>query len=166
MAHCPHCVNSLNLDYSQLGAELDVVHHSVFLTRLVAGWTSDAASRAKHQLKQSRITTHAYLSRAWDITEAPRELMNVSTADGSLVEMPRRGQHARVAVLAEDECGSTTRQKAGSVESRVNEALGTGATTLAVACPFCLTMLSDGVAARGGQMAVRDVSEILADAIL
>src|SRR5438874_1381078 len=50
-------------------------------------------------------------------------------------------------------------------QSRVAEALGTGARTLAVSCPFCLTMTTDGIAARSGDMAVRDIAEILADAV-
>ena len=165
VAHCPHCVNSLKLDYSQLGAELDVVHHSVFLAELLRdGRLTVAPDKASTET----VTYHdpCYLSRAWGITEAPRDLMNVSTADGSLVEMPRRGQHTSCCGAGGGRMWFDDPAESRVGASRVNEALETGAKTLAVACPFCLTMLSDGVAARGGQMAVRDVSELLADAIV
>src|SRR5207237_10670644 len=91
-------------------------------------------------------------------------LSQVAGVEG-IVEMPRHGRQSSC-------CGAgggrmwfddTVDKRVG--QSRVVEALGTGACTLAVSCPFCLTMTTDGVAARNGDMAVRDIAEILADAL-
>src|SRR5205814_6881733 len=101
-----------------------------------------------------------YLARVQNVTAAPRALLSRVTGEKGIVEMPRHGRQTSC-------CGAgggrmwfddTADKRVG--QSRVAEALGTGARTLAVSCPFCLTMTRDGIAARRGEIAVRDIAEI------
>ena len=169
VSHCPHCVNSFRQDYSQLGAKLDVVHHSEFLSELVRmeRLPKPTTTGGATGTGPGSVTYHdpCYLARVQGVTAAPRTLLNLAAGPGSLVEMPRHGRQTSC-------CGAgggrmwfddTADRRVG--QSRVAEALATGAQTLAVSCPFCLTMTADGLAARGSTMAVRDIAEILADAL-
>jgi Fe-S oxidoreductase len=169
VSHCPHCMNSFRQDYSQLGAKLDVVHHSEFLSELVRmeRLPKPTTTGGATGTGPGRVTYHdpCYLARVQGVTAAPRTLLNLAVGPESLVEMPRHGRQTSC-------CGAgggrmwfddTADQRIG--QSRIAEALATDARTLAVSCPFCLTMTADGLAARGSTMAVRDIAEILADAL-
>jgi Fe-S oxidoreductase/nitrate reductase gamma subunit len=169
VSHCPHCVNSFRQDYSQLGANLDVIHHTEFLDELIRGGRLkiSADKSVAGGAHSTSITYHdpCYLARVQNVTAAPRALLSRVAGPKEIVEMPRHGRQTSC-------CGAgggrmwfddTVDKRVG--QSRVGEALGTGARTLAVSCPFCLTMTTDGVAARSGDMAVRDIAEILADAL-
>jgi Fe-S oxidoreductase len=162
-------VNSFRQDYPQLGARLDVVHHTEFLNDLVRLARLPIPPNAPKGTGtgSGSITYHdpCYLSRVQGVTAQPRTLLNLTAGPGGLVEMPRHGRQTTC-------CGAgggrmwfddTPAQRVG--QGRIAEALATEAATLAVSCPFCLTMASDGLAARGSVMAVRDVAEILADAL-
>jgi Fe-S oxidoreductase len=162
-------VNSFRQDYSQLGADLDVVHHTELLEELVRAGRLKLPARASTsaETEGNRITYHdpCYLARAQGVTHEPRSLLALAAVAEKLVEMPRHGRRTAC-------CGAgggrmwfddPPAQRTG--RGRVAEAQATGATTLAVSCPFCLTMTADGLTARGGGMAVRDVAEILADAL-
>lgn len=161
LAHCPHCVNSFRQDYAQLGGDLEVVHHTTFLAELVR---DGRLALPKATAASPALTYHdpCYLARVQGETAAPRTLL---AEVGRLHEMPRHGRHTAC-------CGAgggrmwfddAPAQRIG--QSRVAEALATGAPTLAVSCPFCLIMTGDGLAARGGTLTVRDVAELLADAL-
>jgi Fe-S oxidoreductase len=169
VSHCPHCVNSFRQDYPQLGANLEVIHHTEFLDELIRKGrlkiSPDKSVAAG--AKSASVTYHdpCYLARAQNVTAAPRALLSKVAGVKGIVEMPRHGRQTSC-------CGAgggrmwfddTVDKRVG--QSRVVEALGTGACTLAVSCPFCLTMTTDGIAARNGGMAVRDIAEILADAL-
>jgi Fe-S oxidoreductase/nitrate reductase gamma subunit len=169
VSHCPHCVNSFRQDYPQLGANLEVIHHTEFLDELIRKGrlkiSTDKSVAAG--AKSASVTYHdpCYLARAQNVTAAPRALLSQVAGVKGIVEMPRHGRQTSC-------CGAgggrmwfddTVDKRVG--QSRVVEALGTGACTLAVSCPFCLTMTTDGIAARNGSMAVRDIAEILADAL-
>ena len=169
VSHCPHCVNSFRQDYSQLGANLDVIHHTEFLDELIRnGQLKISANNSVRTGEEvASVTYHdpCYLARVRNVTCAPRALLSMAAGPSGLVEMPRHGRQTSC-------CGAgggrmwfddTVDKRVG--QSRVAEALATGARTLAVSCPFCLTMTTDGIAARGGDMAVRDIAEILADAV-
>jgi Fe-S oxidoreductase/nitrate reductase gamma subunit len=168
VSHCPHCVNSFRQDYSQLGADLDVIHHTEFLEELIrSGRLKVSDNSAKSGPASTSVTYHdpCYLARVQNVTAAPRALLSKATGDKGIVEMPRHGRQTSC-------CGAgggrmwfddTADKRVG--QSRVAEALATGARTLAVSCPFCLTMTRDGIAARSGNMVVRDIAEILADAL-
>jgi Fe-S oxidoreductase/nitrate reductase gamma subunit len=169
VTHCPHCLNSFDQDYPQLGGRYDVVHHSQFLMDLVRHGRL-AVDPAKLQGAGPTITYHdpCYLARASGITEEPRQILEAIVSEGrgsKLVEMPRN-RHCTSC------CGAgggrmwfddAPAERIGA--SRVDEALSTGATTISVACPFCLLMTNDGVAAKDQAADVRDVAELLFDVV-
>ncbi len=159
ITHCPHCLNSLVNDYPQFGGHYEVLHHSQYLAALVEEGKLEVSETAARQ-----ITFHdpCYLARTHNITEQPRQLVQIS---GSLVEMKRQRQQTSC-------CGAGggrmwfddgPDQRVGV--SRVTEALETGAETVAVSCPFCLTMMTDGVAAEDAGVDVKDIAELLLEAV-
>lgn len=160
---CPHCFNTLKNEYPELGGKYEVIHHSTYLQQLI----NEGRIKPKdgESFKGKRITYHdsCYLGRANKIYEAPREVLTALDAD--LVEMKR----SRANGLC---CGAGGAQyfkepepgkKDVNVE-RIEEALATGAETVAVACPFCMTMMSDGVKNKNqeDQVKVYDLAELIA----
>jgi heterodisulfide reductase subunit D len=162
---CPHCFNIIKNEYADLGGKYEVIHHSQFLQQLI----QDGKIKLKGggSFKGRKITYHdsCYLGRANNVYEAPRSVLEALDAD--LVEMKR----CRTTGLC---CGAGGAQMFKEPEpgkkdiniERTEEALGTGATTIAVACPFCMTMISDGVKnkEREGDVKVRDLAELIAEA--
>ncbi len=162
---CPHCFNTIKNEYPELGGNYEVIHHSTFLQQLINEGKiklNDAQS-----FKGKKITYHdsCYLGRANNIYEAPREVLEALDAD--LVEMKR----CRTTGLC---CGAGGAQMFKDAETgkreinieRTEEALATGATTIAVACPFCMTMMTDGVKnkERETDVKVKDLAELIAEA--
>jgi heterodisulfide reductase subunit D len=161
---CPHCFNILRNEYPDLGGNYDVIHHSTFLQQLI----NDGKLKIKEggAFKGKKITYHdsCYLGRANNIYEAPRSVLEALDAD--LVEMKR----CRTTGLC---CGAGGAQMFKEPEKghkdinieRIEEALATGASTVAVACPFCMTMMSDGVKnkEREGDVKVKDIAELIAE---
>jgi Fe-S oxidoreductase len=158
IANCPHCFNTLGNEYPDFGGNYEVVHHSELLARLVA------EGRLVPMRDQSLSVTYhdsCYLARHNDVLAPPRDLV---AAVGQPVEMARSGKEtfccgAGGAHMWMEERGS------GINENRVREAVGTGAQTLAVACPYCTVMLDDGVQSAGSDMRVVDVATLLAESI-
>jgi Fe-S oxidoreductase len=155
---CPHCFNTLGNEYPDFGGDYEVVHHSELLARLVADGRLEP--RRDGALN---ITYHdsCYLARHNDVLAPPRELV---AAVGEPVEMERSGKRtfccgAGGAHMWMEERGNAIN------ENRVREAAGTGAQTLAVACPFCTVMLDDGVQSAGEQLRVVDVATLLDEAV-
>jgi heterodisulfide reductase subunit D len=160
---CPHCFNILKNEYPALGGNYEVIHHSTFLQQLIDEGKiklSDSSS-----FKGKKITYHdsCYLGRANDIYEAPRKVLE--ELDAELVEMKRcrtKGLCCGAGgaqMFKEDEKGT----KRINIE-RTEEALDTTAPIIAAACPFCNTMLTDGVKAKDKQLSVKvfDIAELLA----
>jgi heterodisulfide reductase subunit D len=160
---CPHCFNTLKNEYPELGGNYEVMHHSELLERLI----KDDKIKMKEggDFSGKKITYHdsCYLGRSNEVYEAPRFLLEALDAD--LVEMKRSRSKGLCCgaggaqMFKEPEKG----RKDINVE-RTEEALGTSASTIAVACPFCLTMMQDGVKnkEKESEVQVMDVSEILA----
>ena len=162
---CPHCFNTLRNEYPELGGTYDVVHHTAFLQQLI----NDGKIKIKEggPFKGKKITYHdsCYLGRANNIYEAPREVL--ASLDADLVEMKR----CRTTGLC---CGAGGAQMFKEPEKgrkdinieRSEEALSTGAGTIAVACPFCMTMMSDGIKnkEKEAEVKVKDVAELIAEA--
>lgn len=161
---CPHCFNTIRNEYPQLGGNYEVIHHSQFLQQLIA------EGRIKIEggvFKGKKITYHdsCFLGRANNIYEAPRSVLEALDAD--LVEMKR----CRTTGLC---CGAGGAQMFKEPEKgrkdinveRTEEALATGASTIAVACPFCMTMMNDGVKSkeREAEVQVRDLAELIVEA--
>jgi heterodisulfide reductase subunit D len=161
VAACPHCFNSLKNEYPALGGHYEVVHHTQFLQELMADGRLKITGGA---FKGQKITYHdsCYLGRANDIYEAPRDLMHALEAD--LVEMKRSKSNGLCCgaggaqMWKEDEKGD----KRINLE-RADEVISTGATIVAANCPFCITMLQDGMKAREKQddVMVFDLSEMI-----
>jgi Fe-S oxidoreductase len=154
IANCPHCFNTLANEYPDFGGSYEVIHHSELLARLVQ----------EGRLKPARddslsITYHdsCYLARHNDVLEAPRELV---AAVGEPVEMKRSGKQTFCCGAGGAHMWMEERGKPIN-EARVREAAGTGADTLAVACPYCTVMLDDGVQGVGEGLRVIDVATLL-----
>jgi heterodisulfide reductase subunit D len=163
---CPHCFNILKNEYPALGGNYEVIHHTVFLQQLI----DEGKIKLKEggSFKGKRITYHdsCYLGRANDIYEAPRKVLEA--LDAELVEMKRCRSNglccgAGGAQMFKEEEKGTTRVNF----ERTNEAVATGSTIIAAACPFCNTMLTDGVknAEKEDTVKVMDVAELIADSL-
>jgi Fe-S oxidoreductase len=160
---CPHCFNTLKNEYPALGGNYEVMHHSQFLQALIE--EGKIVMKGGGAYKGKRITFHdsCYLGRANNVYEAPREI--IKALDMELVEMKR----CRSKGLC---CGAGGAQMFKEPEKgnkdinveRTEEALQTGAKTIAVGCPFCLTMMSDGVKNKEQekQVQVLDLAELIA----
>ncbi|HXO49011.1 MAG TPA: (Fe-S)-binding protein, partial [Mycobacterium sp.] len=137
---CPHCFNTLGREYKQLGANYSVLHHTQLLNRLVRDKKLVPVSPVSED-----ITYHdpCFLGRHNKVYEAPRELITASGA--KLAEMPRHADRSfccgagGARMWMEEHIGKRINHE------RVDEALATGATTVATACPFCRVMVTDGV---------------------
>jgi Fe-S oxidoreductase len=166
VAHCPHCVNSLRNDYSQLGGHYEVVHHSQLLADLInSGQLPN--SLAEHSTPDTYVYHDpCYLARVSGVSEPPRAVLAAGTGSSNIVELPRNRRQTSC-------CGAgggrmwfddPPTQRVG--QGRVREIAASGADTVAVSCPFCLIMLGDGLAAQKPDVHVRDVAEVLAETVL
>ncbi|MCX4469126.1 (Fe-S)-binding protein [Micromonospora sp. NBC_01655] len=159
VATCPHCFNTLGNEYGQLGGEFEVVHHTQLLAHLVS-----SGRLTPVQPVDGGVTYHdpCYLGRHNRVFTPPREVLDSSVA-GELTEMPRNSERSfccgagGARMWMEEKIG-----KRINVD-RVEEAMSTGAKTIAVGCPFCSTMLNDGVNGKGAgeQVEVVDVASVL-----
>ena len=163
---CPHCFNILKNEYADLGGNYEVIHHTTFIQQLI----NDGKIKMKEggDFKGKRITYHdsCYLGRANDIYEAPRKVLEA--LDAELVEMKRCRSNGLCCgaggaqMFKEEEKGDTRVNF-----ERTNEAISTGSTIIAAACPFCNTMLTDGVknAEKEETVKVMDIAELIAASI-
>lgn len=153
---CPHCFTTIGRDYKQQGYELEMVHHTQLLNTLVKEGRLKPINRVTNKL-----TYHdpCYLGRHNQIYEPPRELLESTGVD--VIEMPRNKERSFC-------CGAGggrmwMEEKLGTRINlnRVDEAISTGAAEVAVGCPFCRVMVSDGMTGRGSDVAVLDVAQAL-----
>jgi Fe-S oxidoreductase len=153
---CPHCFTTIGRDYRQQGYELEMVHHTQLLNTLVKEGRLKPVARAT-----SKLTYHdpCYLGRHNQIYEPPRELLESTGVEH--VEMPRNKERSFC-------CGAGggrmwMEEKLGTRINlnRVDEAISTGAKKVAVGCPFCRVMVSDGMVGRGADVEVLDVAQIM-----
>src|SRR6478609_1789555 len=161
---CPHCFNTIKNEYPGLGGKYEVVHHTQFLKSLLE---EGRLTIEGGQFKGKKITFHdpCYLGRANNVYEAPRDL--ISKLDVELVEMKR----SRANGLC---CGAGGAQMFKDAESgnkeinveRTEDALETKPDIIAAGCPFCNTMMTDGVKAKEkeGEIKVMDVAVLIANA--
>lgn len=159
---CPHCFNTLKNEYPELGGHYEVVHHSTFLQELIH--QGKIKMKEGGSFKGKKITYHdsCYLGRANGIYEAPREVLEALDAD--LVELKRCRSNGLCCgaggaqMFKEEEEGSTRVNF-----DRADEALESGAEIIAANCPFCITMLGDGVKNREKEdrLKVLDLAEII-----
>lgn len=155
VTQCPHCYQVLSQDYKQMGGRYEVVHHTSLLSQLIKD-----GKLSREESLQDTATFHdsCYLGRYGGIYKAPREV--VAACGDRVIEMGRN--HDKGFCCGAGGGGMWLEEKGDRMnEMRVAQALETGASVVASACPFCLTMLSDGMASCGSATPVKDVAELL-----
>ena len=163
VTQCPHCLNALKNEYPQLGGKYEVYHHSQFIAQLL--------EEGKLELQpeiEGKVTFHdpCYLGRYNKEYEAPRRLIDAVTQEKKL-EMPRSRNESfccgagGARMWLEETIGTRVN------EERVTQAAEIGATMIATACPFCMTMIQDGILATGNQEKIqsKDISELILDSL-
>jgi Fe-S oxidoreductase len=162
---CPHCFNTLKNEYPELGGNYEVVHHTQLIQDLIN--TGKLVLEGGTVYKGKKITFHdpCYLGRANDVYEAPREL--IEKLDAELVEMKRCKTNGLC-------CGAGGAQMFKEAEKgnkeinieRTEDALASNASIIATGCPFCNTMMTDGVKhfEKEESIKVLDVAELIANA--
>ncbi len=161
---CPHCFHSLGREYKQFGGNYEVLHHS----QLIEDLLNSGKLELKVTSEDSMVTYHdsCYLGRYNDVYEQPRSILR-SIQNLKLVEMERNKSRGFCCgagggrMFLEDEEGGRIN------ENRTQEALKTGAKTVASACPFCMTMLNDGIKhyEKSDEVSVKDIAEIVLEYI-
>lgn len=159
---CPHCFHQIGNEFPQLGGMYEVIHHSTFIERLLQ------EHRVPLQTEDGKALTVAYhdscyLGRYNDVYDAPRETIRRALPIVKLVE-PERSRDRGLCcgagggrMFMEENTGKRINAE------RTEELLATGADTIAVACPFCMTMMNDSVKSRDADVSVVDIAEVVAD---
>ena len=161
VTHCPHCFHQMGNEFPQLGGNYEVIHHSTYIERLLQ---DDRVPLKSAEGQQLTVAYHdsCYLGRYNDIYDAPRESMKRALPIINLVEAPRNKDRGLCCgagggrMFMEERTGKRINME------RTEELLATGADAIAVACPFCMTMMTDGVKASGSDVPVFDISEVVA----
>lgn len=163
---CPHCFNTLKNEYPELGGNYEVIHHSVFIQTLLD--EGKIIMKESGPFKGKKITYHdsCYLGRSNNIYEAPRKVLE--SLDTALVEMKRCKSKGLCCgaggaqMFKEEEKGNTRINL-----ERTQDAIDSKADIIAAACPFCNTMLGDGVKLKEkeNQLQVMDIAELIAQSI-
>lgn len=159
---CPHCFNTFKNEYPQLGGTYEVIHHATYLQQLIDGGRIKMKEGGTFSGKKITYHDSCYLGRANGIYEAPRQVLE--TLDAELVEMKRCKSKGLCCgaggaqMFKEEEKGSTRINF-----ERGHEAVSTGASVIASNCPFCMTMLTDGVkeAGKEEEVKVMDIAEMV-----
>ncbi len=165
ITQCPHCFNTLANEYPQFGGNYEVIHHSQLLEQLIESGKLDVSNATLEE----RITYHdsCYLGRHNDVYLAPRKVIG-AIKGLDIVEMPRNGTNGMCCgaggarMWMEENIGTKVN------DERAAEAIATGATRVATACPFCYIMMDDGVKGAGKEesdVKVADIAIHLLDAI-
>jgi Fe-S oxidoreductase len=159
---CPHCFNTFGNEYPHLGGHYEVMHHTQMLAELVEQKKLDP------QANGHTVTFHdpCYLGRHNGVFDEPRELVKLTTRNKP-IEMKRSREQSFCCGGGGGMCYVDEKPDQRVNQNRADEAIATGADVVAVGCPFCTTMLEDGVAARRGDrnVVVRDVAELLWESV-
>ena len=158
VTNCPHCLNSLKNEYPQLEGRYVVYHHSQYIAKLV-----DEGRLLLEATLAGKVTYHdpCYLGRYNNEYDAPRKLLQQSTHETPL-EMRRARNESFCCGAGGARMWMEEKIGARVNEERVRQAKETGATSIVTACPFCMTMISDGVRATGDEddIQVKDIAEV------
>jgi Fe-S oxidoreductase len=161
---CPHCFNTIKNEYPDFGFAADVIHHSQLIDNLIA----EKRIAPRKDAAAGTVTFHdsCYLGRHNGVYDSPRKAIESASAH-PVVEMERSRDKGFC-------CGAGgarmwMEEKIGTKinDNRAKEAIGTGAQTVATSCPFCMTMMRDGISANGAEakVKVRDIAQIVADSL-
>jgi Fe-S oxidoreductase len=161
VVNCPHCFNTLRNEYPQYGGSYEVIHHTQLFARLI-----DEGRLRPSEEVQALLTYHdpCYLGRHNSEYDAPRKVLD-AVPGVQTVEMHRHRERAfccgagGARMWMEEHLGKRINAE------RTEEAISTGADTMGVACPYCLIMLDDGAKAKGGELRVLDVAQVLDQAL-
>jgi Fe-S oxidoreductase len=163
---CPHCFNSIGVEYAQLGGQFRVMHHSAFLRELIA----NGRLRVLEDGPARSVTLHdsCYLTRYNGVIQEPRDVLTALPG----LELREMENHGRQTFCCGAGGGRMWMEETRGTRinaSRTEQALATGADTVATECPYCMTMLKDGLEASdsnvGGAVKAIDIAELLADSL-
>jgi Fe-S oxidoreductase len=165
---CPHCFNTIGNEYGQLGGTFRIVHHSTYLAELVSSGRlatlPEDATSSSGEHRPGSITVHdsCYLARYNNVVAAPRAVLGA--AGLAITEMPKSGKNTFCCGAGGGRMWMEETRGTRINAERSRQVLETGADTVATSCPFCMVMLSDGLAGTdgGARVATLDVSEVLA----
>ncbi len=165
---CPHCFNTIGNEYGQAGGHYTIVHHSTFLAGLVASGRlatlPEDATSATGDHRPGSVTVHdsCYLARYNNVIAAPRDVLGA--AGVTITEMEKSGKNTFCCGAGGGRMWMEETRGTRINESRTSQVIATGAETVATSCPFCMVMMTDGLAAADGGSAVSamDISEVLA----
>jgi Fe-S oxidoreductase len=158
---CPHCFHQIGNEFPQLGGNYEVIHHSTYIDRLLE---QELVPLRTDEGQRLTVAYHdsCYLGRYNDIYDAPRETLRRALPVVTLVEPPRARDRGLCCGAGGGRMWMEERQGKRINIERTEELLSTGADTIAVACPFCMTMMSDGVKAKESSVPVLDIAEVVA----
>ncbi len=158
---CPHCFNTLKNEYPQFGAQYDVVHHTELLLDLLRQGRLKTDGSVTETLS---FHDSCYLGRWNGIVEPPRQILQMVNGGRQLMEMTRNRTEGfccgagGARMFMEETIGKRINHE------RAEEVIATGVGTVAAACPFCITMLRDGINDKNGRTEVKDIAEIIDEA--
>jgi Fe-S oxidoreductase len=159
---CPHCLHTLKNEYPAFGGHYEVVHHTQLLEELI----QDERINLSGSLKTDRVTLHdpCYLGRQNDIFAAPRNMLKATGAQ--FQELTRSSSNSFCCGAGGGQMWKEEEQGNERVSmNRLNEAIESGAESLAVACPFCMLMLNDVAVTSGTDIRIQDIVEIVAEGL-
>ena len=161
---CPHCFHQIGNEFPQLGGNYEVIHHSTYIERLLQ---ENRVPLATDEGRRLTVAYHdsCYLGRYNDIYDAPRATLRRALPVMNFVEPPRTKDRGLCCGAGGGRMFMEERTGKRINAERVDELIATGADTIAVACPFCMTMMNDGAKARGSEVEVLDIAEVVAGRI-
>ena len=163
---CPHCFNTIGTEYGQLGGTFEIVHHAVYLRELMASGRLPLAEDPAPGAPRRPVTLHdsCYLARYSGISAEPRDLLRQLPVI-ELREMEQRERSSFCCGAGGGRMWMEERRGTRINEERTRQALSTGASAVVTECPFCMTMIRDGLSAagdRGAEVEAIDLAELLA----
>ncbi|HUF28869.1 MAG TPA: heterodisulfide reductase-related iron-sulfur binding cluster [Gemmatimonadaceae bacterium] len=160
---CPHCFHQIGNEYPQLGGDYEVIHHSTYIARLIEA--GRVTLRGADGVDSITYHDSCYLGRYNDVYDAPRETLRRALPIVKVTEPPRTRSRGLCCGAGGGRMFMEEHQGKRINVERTEELLATGAGAIAVACPFCMTMMTDGVKAKGADVPVLDIAEVVEKAL-